>query len=90
MVSTRSFHRKNLLPHELKEVSKQALLALLARSAALIRSLARPITRTRDHGKEVFVHDFNASISCSFNPLWAARLCMRVRVFRYPLSLRLR
>ena len=45
-----------------------ALLASLARFPALIRSLAHPLTRTRAHGKEVFVYEFNASISCSFNP----------------------
>ena len=31
------------------------------------RSLARPLTRSRVHGKEVFVYELNASTSCSFN-----------------------
>ena len=46
-----------------------ALLASLARSAALIRSLARSLTRSRAHGKAVFVYEMNASISSHFNPL---------------------
>ena len=41
------------------------LLASLARSAALIRSLPRSFTRSRAHGKEVSVHELNASISYS-------------------------
>ena len=49
-------------------------LALLARSTALICSLNRPLTPTRAHGEKVFVHILKASISCSFNPLWAACL----------------
>ena len=57
-----------------------ALLASLARSAALIRSLARSLAHSGAHGKEVFVYELNASISCSFNPLWAARLCVYVCV----------
>ena len=36
------------------------LLASLARSAALIRSLARSLTRSRAHGKEIFVHELKA------------------------------
>ena len=44
------------------------------------RSLARPFTCSRAHGKEVFVYELNASISCSFNPLWAACLCVSVSV----------
>ena len=31
---------------------------------------ARSLTRSRAHGKEVFVFELNASISCLFNPLW--------------------
>ena len=42
-----------------------ALLALLARSAALVRSL----TRSGAHGEEVYVYGMNASISYNFNPL---------------------
>ena len=40
-----------------------ALLATLARSAALICSLARSLTHSRGHGKEVFVYELNAPIS---------------------------
>ena len=42
-----------------------ALHASLARFAALIRSL----TRSGAHGKEIYVHEMNASISYIFNPL---------------------
>ena len=49
--------------------------ARIARALRCDHSFARSLTRTRAHGKEVFVHEFNASISCNFNPLWAARLC---------------
>ena len=49
------------------------LLALLARSAALIRSLARALTRSRDHGKAVFIHDMKASNSYIFHPSWVPR-----------------
>ena len=45
-----------------------ALLASLARSAALICSLVRSLTRFRAHGKEVL----NASVSNTFNPLCSA------------------
>ena len=54
---------------------------------SFVCSLARPFTHSRAHGKEVFVYEFNASISCSFNPLWVCmyececvslRVCMRV------------
>ena len=45
-----------------------ALLASLARSAALIRSLARSLTHSGAHGKEVHVYELNASISCNFGP----------------------
>ena len=38
--------------------------------AALIRSVARSLTRSRAHGKDVY--EVNASISYSFNPLCAA------------------
>ena len=37
--------------------------ASLARSAALIRSLARSLTRSRAQGKEVYFYELNASIS---------------------------
>ena len=40
-----------------------------ARSAALIRSLARSLTRSGAHGKEVFVYELNASISYNLGPL---------------------
>ena len=43
--------------------------ALLARSAALIRSLARSLNHSGPHGREVFVHRTNASISYNLNPL---------------------
>ena len=43
-------------------------------------SLARPFTRSRAHGKGVFVCESNASFSGSFNPLCAARLCVYVCV----------
>ena len=48
-----------------------ALLASLARSAALIRSLARSLSHSGAHGKATYVYEFNASISYSFNPLCA-------------------
>ena len=50
--------------------------ARFARALRCAHSFARSPTRTRAHGKEIFVHELNASISCSFNPLWAARLCV--------------
>ena len=34
---------------------------------SFVRSFARPLTRSRVHGKEVFVYELNASTSCSFN-----------------------
>ena len=40
-----------------------------AHSFAPLRSFARSLTRSRAHGKEVFVYEVNASISYSFNPL---------------------
>ena len=46
-----------------------ALLATLARSAALICSLAGSLTRSGAHGTEVYVHELNVSISYLFNPL---------------------
>ena len=46
-----------------------ALLASLKYSAALICSLARSLTHSRAHGKEIYVKKLNASISFSFNPL---------------------
>ena len=47
------------------------LLASLARSAALICSLARSLTHSRAHWKLCFVYEMNPSISYSFNPLSA-------------------
>jgi len=47
-----------------------ALLATLVRFAALIRSLARSLTHSGAHGKEVY--ELNVSISYSFNPLCGA------------------
>ena len=38
-------------------------------TAALISSLARSLTHSRAHGKEVFVYEMNASISYSYNLL---------------------
>ena len=38
------------------------------RSAAVIRSLARSVTRARAHGKEVSIFELNASISYHFDP----------------------
>ena len=49
--------------------SCSALLASLARSAALIRSLARSLAHSRAHGKAVFVYELNALISYSLKPL---------------------
>ena len=46
-----------------------ALHALLAHSAALIRSFARSFTHCRAHRKDIFVYKMNASISYRFNPL---------------------
>ena len=46
-----------------------ALLASLARSAALIRSLTCSLTCSRAHRKEVYVYEMNASISYSSSPL---------------------
>ena len=45
------------------------LLASIACSAALIRSLARSLALSRAHGKEVFIYELNASISYLLNPL---------------------
>jgi len=50
-----------------------ALLTLLARSAALIRSLARSLTHSGAHGLVINVYELNASISYSFSPLCIAR-----------------
>ena len=69
--------------------------ACIARALHCAHLFAHPPTRTRAHGKKVFVHELNASISCSFNPLWATCLsecvcvCVCVCVFRFPSSLRL-
>ena len=49
--------------------ARSALLTSLARSAALICSLARSLTRSPADGKVVRVYD-DAFISCSFNPQW--------------------
>ena len=51
--------------------TRSALLASLARSAALIRLIARSITRSQAHRKEIYVFELNASISYSFNPTCA-------------------
>ena len=50
----------------------------------------QPLTRSTTHShpsswERGFVHELNASISCCFNPLWDAHLC--VCAFRYPSSL---
>ena len=45
-----------------------ALLASLARSAALSHSLARSFTCSGTHGKEDFVYELNASIPHHLNP----------------------
>ena len=45
------------------------MLASFARSAAFIHSLARSLTYSEAHRKEVFVYRMNASISYSFSPL---------------------
>ena len=45
-----------------------ALLASLARSGALIRSFARSLTRSRAHGKAVFVYEMNSSILYNSGP----------------------
>ena len=55
-----------------------ALLCSRAPMRSFICPLARPFTCSRAHGKEVFAYELNASISCSFNPLWAARQCVYV------------
>ena len=54
----------------------------------------QPLTRSTTHShpsswERGFVHELNASISCCFNPLWDAHLCVCVCVcaFRYPSSL---
>ena len=60
-----------------------ALLASLARSAALIRSLALSLTRSRAHGKVVYVFEMNASISYSFNPLCKARKKHEQPIWRF-------
>ena len=61
---------RKVLGHSLLR-SHRSLIRLLrtARFAALIRSLARSLTRSRAHGKEVHVYELNASISYRFNPL---------------------
>ena len=43
--------------------------ARFARALRRAHSLARSLTHSRAHGKEVSVYGINASISCSFNPL---------------------
>ena len=67
-----------------------ALLASLACSAALICSLARLITYSGAHGKDIFVYELNASISYSLNSLCtitiplALTMCGRVPVTMLP------
>ena len=58
-----------------------ALLAPLARSAALIRSLARSLTYSGVHEKEFFVYEPNASITYDFNPVWSEE---RVVGYQHP------
>ena len=43
-------------------------------SAALIRSLARSLTRSRAHEKKIYVNQFNAAISYHFNQLCSAAM----------------
>ena len=47
--------------------------------AALIRLLARSLTHSRAHGKEVFVFELNASISYNFSPLCVGGLEGEIR-----------
>ena len=70
---------RSLTPHT-HSLSPHCSLRSRAPLRSFVRSLARPFTRSRAHGKEVFVYELNASISCSFNPLWAAHLCAYVCV----------
>ena len=44
--------------------------ARFARALHCAHSFARSLTRSRAHGKAVFVTEMNALISYSFNPLW--------------------
>ena len=61
-----ALHTRSLSPH--------CSLCSRASLRSFVRSLARPFTRFRPHGKKVFAYELNASISISFNPLWEACL----------------
>ena len=63
-----ALHTRSLSPH--CSLCSRALLR------SFVHSLTRPFTCFRAHGKKVFVYELNASISSSFNPLWAARVCV--------------
>ena len=65
----------SLFHSHLAHLPRSALLALLAHSAALIRSLACSITRFKARGKEVHVYQLNASISYSFHPQYRFFRC---------------
>ena len=67
-----------LLTHLL---APHCLLRSRAPLCSFVRLLARSLTHSRAHGKEVFVCGMNALISYSFNPLCS------VRVLFYPLRL---
>ena len=43
-------------------------------SAALIRSFAGSLTRSKAHEKEIYVYQFNAAISYHFNPLCSSAM----------------
>ena len=66
------------LIHSHRTLAFPALLVYFARFAALLRlfahSLAPELMGIRKEG-------LNASISCSFNPLWPARSCVYVCMF---------
>ena len=55
-----------------------ALLASLARSAALIHSLAGSLTHSGAHGEKVYVYRLNTLISCSLRPLCGSSACRLV------------
>ena len=42
-------------------------------SRAQLRSFVCLLAHSRAHGKEVYIYELNASISCSFNPLWVEK-----------------
>ena len=47
---------------------------------------ARPLSRTGTHGKEIFVHELNALISCSFNPLCTVSEQPKIGTSKFTLS----